>query len=193
MKNEEAELWGKKGEDYLHGNNGLGQDYEKCFAYSVKAAELGYARSNTVLGILYRNGFYVKKDYTKARELFQKAYDAGDTKAPRFLGLMEENGEGSEVSPEKAVYWYEKADELNDITGQYLLGKCYEKGFGVSQDYGKAMELYLVSGARGDRIAAPAIGAIAELYEQGLGVEKNPEKAKEWKSKFEHAKQVRFS
>ena len=103
MQSEEAELLGRKGEDYLHGNNGLEQDYKKSFEYSVKAAELGYARANTVLGILYENGFYVKQDYEKAKALFQKAYDAGDTKAPRFLGIMEEKGEGSEPDLEKAV------------------------------------------------------------------------------------------
>ena len=54
----------------------------------------------------------------------------------------------------------------------------YELGKGVKQDYAKAMELYLKSAERGDKIAAPGMIAAGRLYEKGLGAAKDLAKAK---------------
>ncbi|WP_369679815.1 hypothetical protein [Selenomonas ruminantium] len=52
------------------------------------------------------------------------------------------------------------------------MGRLYELGKGVTQDYGKAVELYRKSAQRGDIIAATAMAALGRMYENGFGVAK---------------------
>ena len=183
---------GMTGEDYLHGNHGLPQDYQKCYEYSKRAAQLGNVRSYTVLGILYRDGCYVEKDISRAMEYFDRATAEGDFKAPRFLGALYEEGDGVRQDYQEAFYWYQMAAERGDITAKFLLGRLYERGLGVRRDYRRAMELYLDSGSRGDVIAAPAIEAVARLYREGLGVQQDEQKAREWQNKYETARSTRL-
>lgn len=188
----DPKVLGMTGEDYLHGNNGRAQDFQKCFEYSKEAAQLGNVRSYTVLGILYRDGSYVIKDVRQAMEYFKYAAAGGDFKAPRFLGLLFEEPEEGEPDYGKAFSWYQMAAEKGDITGKFLLGRLYERGLGVERDYKRAMELYLDSASRGDVVAAPALEAAARLYREGLGVPQDDKKAEEWQVKFEKAKSTRL-
>lgn len=191
-KEPDPKMLGMIGEDYLHGNNGRPQDFQKCYEYSKKAAQLGNIRSYTVLGILYRDGNYVEKDIPKAIGYFKHAAAEGDFKAPRFLGVLFEEADGVNQDYQEAFSWYQTAAEKGDITGKFLLGRLYERGLGADQDYRRAMELYLDSGSRGDVIAAPAIEAVARLYREGLGVPKDALKAEEWQKKYEVARQNRL-
>lgn len=46
-----------------------------------KSANLGYAKSQFNMGVIYRKGEVVKQDYNKAIEWFEKAAKQGHTKS----------------------------------------------------------------------------------------------------------------
>lgn len=133
---------------------------------------------------------YQQKDYHKAKSLFETANQAGHMKAGRYLGLMWLNGEGEEKSPEKAVKAFEISATKGDITSQYWLGYCYENGIGVSQNYATALGWYLISAQRGDKISVPAMQALANMYQQGLGVQADSQQANYWQQKAEQAPSI---
>lgn len=126
---------------------------------------------------------YKAGNYEKALSYFRSADAKENMKSPRYIGLCYERGYGVKQSYSMVAEWYSKAAERGDITGTYMLGRLYELGKGVPQNYRKAMELYLKSSQRGDIIAAPGMVAIAHMYEEGLGVEKNTELAQQWRDK----------
>ena len=70
--------------------------------------------------------------------------------------------------------------DLGSADAMNGLGFCYEEGSGVSQDYGKAMELYTKAAEKNH---ARAQYHIATFYEKGCGVKKNWKTAKEWYEK----------
>ncbi|HBO38579.1 MAG TPA: hypothetical protein DD638_07925, partial [Pasteurellaceae bacterium] len=71
----------------------------------------------------------------------------------------------------------EKYANKNDPKAQLTLGYRYYMGQEVSQDYQKAMELYLKSAALGNARAMYNIGI---LYIEGSGVKKDIDKVIEW-------------
>jgi TPR repeat protein len=126
---------------------------------------------------------YNAGDYKKALANFTAANQKGHMKAPRYIGLCYEHGYGVTANTKEAAKWYAIAAERGDITGTYYLGRLFETGNGVPQDYNKAFVLYQKAAQRGDIIAAPAMAALGHMYENGLGVEKNSQKAQEWFTK----------
>lgn len=135
---------------------------------------------------------YQNKNYSQAMQLFSKADSLGHMKASRYIGLMWLNGEGVEYSAQKAVNAFRISAQRGDITSQYWLGYCYEKGIGVTQDYATALGWYLISAQRGDHIAAPAMQALANMYQKGLGVQADEKLAKYWQDQAEQAQNIQL-
>lgn len=160
----DVEAMGILGETYLHGNKGLEVDYRLAYEWSKKAADMGYVRSYTNLGIMYMEGSYVNKDTAYAYELFTKAMDEGDMKAPRYIGLMYRAGELSSDNPdEEAASFFSIGAKNGDISSQFYLGEMYEKGIGVERNMDEAIKWYKKSAERGDKIAKPAMDALKRL------------------------------
>lgn len=95
---------------------------------------------------------------------------------PEFLnevGLIYDAGLCTEPNGEKAVIWYERAVALGDDLAMSNLADIYRKGkLGIAKDLKKAFDLY-------KRCGLPyAHFRCGEAYEQGLGTEKDLEKAK---------------
>ncbi|CAL8124880.1 unnamed protein product [Orchesella dallaii] len=92
----------------------------------------------------------------------------------------------------EAFQHYEKAAEVGNPEGIYHLGYCYHHGRGVEQDLEKAHQLYLEAGSKSSKIVGltnkfrrnlgvvNAQHALGLLYENGLPVEQDYEKAAEW-------------
>lgn len=156
---------GVLGENYLHGNLGLEKNYEKAYQWSKKAADMGNARSLTVLGILYMEGDFVDKNLDAAREKFSEATDKGDMKAPRYLGILFRDDEtlSSQEREKKAFECFKCGADRGDITSQFYLGNMYENGAGVDRNLDEAVRWYKESAKRGDKIAQPAMDALKRL------------------------------
>ena len=165
---------------YKHGY-GVEQDYEKAVEYYTRSAEQGNAAGQYNLSCMYLHGNGVEQDYDKALLWSLKSAEQGNTNAHVQIGNMYYKGEGVEKDYNKALEWYLKAAATDDDPVlEYNIGNVYSTEKYEDRDYKKAMEWYLKAAQKGH---AKSMLEIAELYENGLGVEKNIEKASEWRAK----------
>ena len=74
-----------------------------------QAAELGDARSQSLLGYLYAIGRGVEQNYEKAAMWYERAAEQGQAFAQDAIGAMYCDGKGVEQDYEKAAMWYQKA------------------------------------------------------------------------------------
>lgn len=78
-----------------------------------------------------------------------------------------------------AIYWYRKAVAQGDPVALFGFGQCYLLGCGVPVDYSKAAKYIEQSAEKGVKNAQYAI---SEMYEKGIGVNKNANKALYWRT-----------
>ena len=106
----------------------------KAIALLTKAADQNEPLAQTVLGIMYIQGKYVKQDYAKAEALLTKGAEAGNPDAATFLGNMYYRGQGVKKNKEKAVYWLEKSAIRGDVDAQELLYRIHHAKPGEFDD-----------------------------------------------------------
>lgn len=97
----------------MFAKNGLAaynaEDYQKAIPLLEKAAMLGNAEAQNLLGLCYGAGKGTEKDYTKALHWYLKAAEQGYTSAQYNCGLYYREGYGTEKDEDKAFEWYQKA------------------------------------------------------------------------------------
>jgi TPR repeat protein len=125
-------------------------NYAKSLQETRPLAEKGDPRSQYAMGVLYENGYGVRKDLQLAAAWYLKAAEKGNTDAEFNLGAMYEHGVGMPVNYSQAARWYRPAAEQGDIDALSNLGVLYQGGKGVPQDKVLAMALYNVSVAYAD-------------------------------------------
>jgi TPR repeat protein len=159
------------------------------------------------LGDLYRQGRGVEADPEKARDLYQRAITAGDFKNGNYaLGTLYRSGPLRD--PDRAIMHYERSASVGSAPALVALGDIYRTGDGVPVDLERAEDLYTeaedagnVGGTYGlgllyretdperaiaylEQAAAKgrpnALTAIADMYRVGMGVEVNPETARDY-------------
>ena len=152
---------------------------------------------------------YSAGNYVKAIQIWTPAGEAGSAKAQTNLAKMYINAEGTGQSKEKAFYWidkafaqdyppvyslnaelfqkgifhpadwqkayeyYERASELGDARGAYFVGMAEESW----ENYKGAIKNYELAALRGFPDAQARLGV---MYEQGIGVEIDLNKAMQW-------------
>jgi TPR repeat protein len=85
--------------------------YVEAIEWHRKAADLGHAEAQYVMGICYSRGQGVTQDYVSAVEWYRKSAEQGFADAQDALGQMYETGKGVEMDKDIAVSWYMKAAE----------------------------------------------------------------------------------
>ncbi len=80
-------------------------DFVNAMAWHRKAAEQGYVKSQTLVGLMYDYGRGVQRDYAQAVFWYRKAAEQWDKEAQYQLGLMYEK----EKNHSQAIAWYYKA------------------------------------------------------------------------------------
>ncbi len=152
-------------------------DGATAIALFEQAAALNYAVAIYELAAMYARGNVIEQDYSKALFWYQKAADLGYAAAQNNLGYMYEYGQGVTVDYAIAAQWYEKAIAQNYALAMYYLAWLHldEKLENFDKNY--AAQLLEKAGWLGDSYAQNDIGY---LYEKGIGVEQNYEKAKVW-------------
>lgn len=175
-----AQKYFEKGTDYY-----AKKDYvsaRECFEIS---AQNGKALSYFYLGLIYKYGLGVVKDLYKSFEYYNKAANLGVDIALKSVADMYFLGEGTPASLEKGLKTYEKAIDSTDHWALYELGKKYYYGAGVlKQDYTKARECFLRDTKRLQGVSLSYYN-LAEIYEEGLGVPKNPALARQYRKKYD--------
>ncbi len=119
------------------------------------------------------NNLSYDQDVDKGMQLLRHAADLGNAKALYVLAICYQKGKYVEKDEKKAfeLLWTSIQAE-NTPESIKKLGDFYRDGIGAVQAYEDAARLYQ---AASDRGYAAAMIALSELYNEGRGVEKNPE------------------
>jgi TPR repeat protein len=158
---------------------GVDKNYDKTFELSKKLAEEEYSSGINLLGYCYCNGIGTEVDKQKAFELYYKAANLGNNRAQCNLALMYKN-EHFMKDDGKVFELSKKCSEGKHSGGINLLGYCYNNGIGTDVDTQKAFELYQEAANLGNKVAQYNL---ANMYQNGEGVEKNMSKAIYWYKK----------
>jgi len=121
------------------------KDPQQAIEYFRKAAELGHAKAQAVLGGKIAAGQNVSQDDDEALKWINKSAEQDFPGAFVLLGVMHAKGQILPKSDEKAINWYKKAAELGDLTGQRNLAYMYKYGRGAPKDYEAAIEMETAS------------------------------------------------
>jgi TPR repeat protein len=108
-----------------------------------------------------------------AHKLFQQGAKGGDESCQLNLGYFYDEGIAGEKNKKKAVYWYRKAYKAGSSSAASNIGTVYRD----AKDYKRALWWFRRGLAMGDYDALLEIG---KLYEKGLGIKKNPKKARSY-------------
>jgi TPR repeat protein len=115
------------------------EDYPAALELFRSAAEQGDAEAQVWVGLIYLNGWGVKKNYAEALTWLQKSAAQGFASAQGRIGSMYKRGWGVPQNDAEAVLWYRKAAEGGDTDAQNVIGLAYALGEGVPKDYVRAL------------------------------------------------------
>ena len=156
-------------------NEGGVTDYPKAVEYLSKAAELGHAGAQNVLGALYGLGQGVPPDNVRAAQWFQRAAEQGLPSAEFNYALCWFQGKGVAKDTGKGIEWLTKAAEGGMPEAQARLGNLYFLGgSGVSRDMDQAFQ-WTVKAARAG--IASAQNTLGFMFENGRGCKRDGKEA----------------
>ncbi|MNS41894.1 putative beta-lactamase HcpC precursor [compost metagenome] len=136
---------------------------------------------------LHQGGWGVPQDTQAALRDYRLAGEAGDAGALIAIGRLHADGEGVPRNDAEAVAWFEKAKATgNGLAANVALARMAREGRGTPKDPARALRLLEEADQRDLGEAAYELGA---LYERGLGVPVDLEKAKRY---FERAARNRW-
>lgn len=133
------------------------------------------ARAVYLLGEMYRDGEFGKENERICRECYEYGYLWGDARSAEKLGVLYELGEFVEKDIDKAIGLYKEAIEKGNEHAYFSLGDLYinlENYYSARECLEKAIEA--------DDYSYILLG---NIYEDGLGVKQDHEKAREYYEK----------
>ena len=88
-----------------------------------KSADQNHASAQTVLGILYYNGFgnVIKQNWNEARRLFREAAKQGNSESQYYLGEIFFDGNGVQMNRKEALRWYKRSSTAGYVGDSLLL------------------------------------------------------------------------
>jgi TPR repeat protein len=183
----------------LHEGMGVRRDDGESVRWYRRAAAQGQKQAMNNIVLCYRMGHGVRKSPAKAVEWLRRAASAGSIWASGELaGDFLTGDDGVRKSTKKALEWARRTlalveetdgggDQASDsmrnavAEAQHALGVCASDGKGMRRDRRCGFE-HLRLAAKGGHVCAAF--DVAEAYEAGLGVARDPRAARRW---FRHA------
>lgn len=159
---------------------------EKAFEYYTKAYELGSGWGTNNLGALYIDGVGCDKDIKKALSLFKQASDLGEGRASKNLYdyyWFKDYKEPHERDRELAKEYLIKAAKQGDMYANMIMGQHYLNYKGSDLFEKNDHEAFIYYKQAADMGHIDACRRVASMYENGVGCDKNPDKAKEYYNK----------
>jgi uncharacterized protein len=154
------------------------QNFDNALFYYHKAADLGSAHGMAGIARMYASGEGVTKDDAEATRWFVKAAAAGDEGSMVTAGVRFSDGNGVPRNGAEAVHWLTLAHQHGlHSTSEGVLARLYDKGEIVPADPAQAFHWYRLAAQNGDGNAARAL---AQMYRDGRGVEKDADQADFW-------------
>lgn len=161
---------------YMHGR-GVEKDRTKGFQLHRELSDRGFGKSALIVAEAYYHGDGVKQDYNEAFRLFSTGADNSNPICQYYLGDCYDNGHGVKKDPEEAIKWYSKAAAQGHVVSKKILEDRKIKEiledespfatFEKSAREGNAQSMYI----------------LGRYYEEGIGIERDPAKAREWYTK----------
>jgi len=163
-------------EDYFKGTKLHPQDKAKAYQLYKASADMNYAPAMFRLAAFYDRGDVVEKDPQMYIQLLTKAAQLGEDRAQNSLGVCYHDGVGVKQDYAVARHWYEKALENGNTKAlENISFLC------ADQKDTLGMKKYVAMGV--ERGLARSQFLMAEMYRQGIGVEKDLAQAEEWYKK----------
>lgn len=153
------------------------KNYTEAAKWFRLAAEQGYAKAQSNIGVMYYTGQGVPKNYSEAVKWFRLAAGQGHDYAQLSLGLMYNNGQGVPKNITEAAKLYRVAAEHGNAPAQFALGWMYANGNGVPSDNAEAVKWFRLAADQGNAFAQFSLGV---MYNSGQGVQKNYADALKW-------------
>ena len=157
--------------------DGSRPDVETAITRYKRAAELGNAIAQAILGDVYSNGELVKADYEEAVKWYRMAADQGQRDGQFGLAARYVLGQGVPVDQSEAFRWFQAAADQGHADAQYDLGAMYELGQGTASDLRLAVHYYQLAAQQGVVKAQYRLGI---LLAKGEGIEKDRVSAYKW-------------
>ena len=162
------------------------RDDARAFAYFKEAAELGNEYGLYNIGWSLYNGRGVPENRAEAFSYFEKAAEAGHSNAQYFVSTYYFEGSyGVQQDYQKCRKWAEKSARQNNNRPKYYLGYFYLYGVGTMTNYQLALR-YLTEFTN-EYEDGDAYRCMGEIYDKGLGVPEDIEKAVSWYQKAVNA------
>lgn len=121
-----------------------------------------------------------KFEYADARKELEVAVRIANPQAEYLLGYLYGHALGVDMDAEKALLWYLRASEHGYAPAQTVAASLYLDGEDVPANYAEAYRLLSLAVQKGDPKAEFLLGC---MYEDGLHVETDLEKAVYWLEK----------
>lgn len=155
---------------------GVPQNYEKAYQWYYKAKYNPEVQNR--LGLMYHTGKFVDQNHNLANEQFLLAASQGYRVAQHNLAQSYENGTGVPHDLTQAILWYTLAADRGYKSSQYNLYLIYV----IQKDYQKAIYYAKLAGrpSKNDAGHSRAQFQVGFLYDKGLGVHVNHQKALKW-------------
>lgn len=150
---------------------------EMNFAACETLAKQGDDEVLLIVGRFYETGTGVEKNFEKAEEIYQQLADKNNARGTNLLAMLKED----QGKKEEAIEFYLKAAKLGSSSANNNLGMLYE----LNHDYVKAKEMYEI--AIKEHNSSYAMMSLGDLYNEGLGIERNTELAEKWYKKSIHS------
>jgi TPR repeat protein len=129
--------------------DGSPPNVDAAIARYKRAAELGNALAQAILGDLYSNGELVKADYEQAVKWYRMAADQGQRDGQFGLAARYILGQGVPADQNEAFRWFQAAADQGHADAQYDLATMYETGQGTSPDLPQAVHYYQLAAEQG--------------------------------------------
>ncbi len=145
---------------YLQPPDGENADLERAIHYYEKAAELGSADAEAILGNIFASGAQGKPDYEQAVKWYRKAAEQGQPMGQFGLGIRYELGQGVPLNLQEARRLITAAADHSLPDAQYELGTMWEEAKGDSVDLTMASHYFQLAAEQGNAKAQFRLGRL---------------------------------
>ena len=132
------------------------------FALLQKMAEKHDVRAMHVLGMMYENGKYVKRDWSRSASLYERCAHLGNEFSMHACANLYKLGRGVEKSMSKAYEWIGESGRKLVEESSVKLAEIYFRGEGTERNYEKAFVLFEKAAERGSESAMASVGVMYE-------------------------------
>jgi len=167
------------GKCYAYGSKEykIEEDDKEALKYYLIAAEADHAVSQFKVGLFFQMGYGCDANFSRAFLWYEKAVAQNQPDALAAIAELYESGWGVDQDVGKALDYYERAVEFGEKDALSALGRLYkQRSQENSSLLPKALE-FLQKAVAHHAEDFESLFLLGEMYENGLGVEKDTQKA----------------